>query len=606
MLLRFAWGHYSLIIVAFAISLLYSVPNLYPDKPAISLSIPSDPVVRKPVLKVLESPDFLNFKPNCYSSESDNMYCAFSTVDEQMQAKSWLDKTLPFSVHASLALVESTPKWMQNLGLKPMKLGLDLRGGVHLLVQVDTHQALSNTKDIPEREVLLHLRKQGIPYRGVNRSNNMFTLSFINDTVLDQASKSLETGFSALQIERTDNSLLLSPKLSSVQQKSEYILNKTLESIERRVNELGLSEAVVQKQGEGQISIDLPGIQDIEHAKSILGNTASLSFQFVANNVDINEAKSTGLRNYEVLYTDSGAPLVVYRDSVLAGDSITYATASSQEGKPVVQIQLGGGGEESFYQATKSHVGDQLAIILLSNEIDEQSGERAQTKRIISAPVIQQPLRQAFVISGMRSYAETETLSLLLRSGSLAAPVDIVQEMTIGPSLGAENIQKGIFSIVVGFALIMLFMVTYYRYFGVIANIALLLNLLSIVCLLSWLSATLTLPAMAAIVLTVGMAVDANVLINERIREELRLGASAKDALTSGYEKAFATIFDANITTLIVSLVLFTLSSGMIKGFAVTLIIGIAASMFTSVYVTRIISWSIFPYMRNLHYAIGI
>ena len=599
------WLHYTLISAAFIISLLYSLPNIYPEKPAILINTDTTSAASY-AANLVQSSELQGFKPTCSNLSDSQLSCVFSSVDQQMQAKAWIDTQLKEGMHAGLALIDSTPQWMQYLGLKPMKLGLDLRGGVHLLVQVDTKNATSANQDLPSRDILKFLRDKSLSYLSARNAHASLELTFSSTRDQTQAIESLQKQFPLTDVESHDLTLTIKPKSESVAQRSQYIINKTLESVERRVNELGLSEAIVQKQGDNQISIDLPGIQDINHAKNILGNTATLSFQMVAGDVNPESIPRNKSQLIESVTDAKGRKLAVYKNSVLSGDAITYATASSQEGKPVVQIQLGGGGEERFYQTTKEHVGDQLAIILIESSLDSETGNRILHKRVISAPVIQQPLRHSFVITGMHSYSETETLSLLLRSGSLAAPIDIVQETTIGPSLGAENIQKGVFSIVVGFALIMVFMVVYYRTFGAIANVALLMNLLTIVCLLSWLSATLTLPAMAAIVLTVGMAVDANVLINERIREELREGSSAQDALIAGYEKAFATIFDANITTLIVSLVLFSLSSGMIKGFAVTLIIGIAASMFTSVYITRVISWSLFPFLQNLPRAIGI
>lgn len=603
--LRHAWAHFTLIGVVFFLSLLFSLPNLYPEKPAVTVHASSPEALRSAARILLDDQAFRVFGPKCSSSTDSSFVCVFPTVDAQMQAKEYLQAKLGADFSLSLALRDSTPSWMQHLGLAPMKLGLDLRGGVHLLVNVDTSQLLKSDGTASFKEILGQLRNIGIAYTQVNLSQDNLSLS-VQKHALDKTKELLNQQFSQFAFDLQDNRFKISSKSESQEGKIRYVVDKTLESIEKRVNELGLSEAIVQKHGNNQISIDLPGIQDIQHAKSILGNTSTLSFQLVHASVP-RDTPTAQLVQYgaEQVYDDQGRPLIVHTDSVLSGDAITYATASSQEAKPVVQIQLGGGGEERFYQSTKANVGRQLAIVLVESKAEED-GTRAYTKRIISAPVIQQPLRNAFVITGLRSYEESETLSLLLRSGSLAAPVDIVEEMTIGPSMGAENIQKGLFSIAIGFIAIMSFMVIYYNLFGWIANAALLLNLFCIMCLLSWLSATLTLPAMAAIVLTVGMAVDANVLINERIREELRMGASPATSLVSGYDKAIATIYDANITTLIVSLVLFGLSSGMIKGFAVTLIIGILASVFTSVYVTRIISMTVFHRMGDLSKAIGM
>ncbi len=605
MLLKNPLFHYLIIALVFVTSLLFSLPNLYPDSPALKITAPNASLAQD-LKKSLASDQFLAFHPSCHLTSETEALCLFTSVDEQMHAREHLVQSLPHTFQTSLSLVESTPSWMQSLGLHPMKLGLDLRGGVHLLLNVETNHAQKGQETNTFKDILQMLRTQNVSYKRANIADGALTLTFSHDALQRQAQKSLTTQYPHMSLTIDQLSLIVKPSAAASEQKTDYIMNKTIESIEKRVNELGLSEAVVQKHGSKQISVDIPGIQDIEHAKSILGNTATLSFQLVNSHLGPN-ASSSQLRSQdsELVVDESGRSLAVFKKSVLSGDAITYATASSQEGKPVVQIQLGGGGEEAFYQTTRDNVGNQLAIIIMHSTLND-AGERLVHKKLISAPVIQQPLKNAFVISGLHSYQESDTLSLLLRSGSLAAPVDIIEEMTVGPTMGAENIQSGLFSIVVGFVLIMAFMLFYYHSFGIIANLALLFNLLLIVCLLSWLSATLTLPSMAAIVLTVGMAVDANVLINERIREELRAGVDPTTALTAGYDKAFATIFDANITTLIVSLVLYSLSSGMIKGFSVTLIIGIMASMFTSVYVTRVATWSLFPRINNLSRAIGI
>lgn len=605
MLLKNPLLHYLTIAFVFVTSLLFSLPNLYPDSPALKISA-SNPSSLSALDKALASDTFQAFHPSCQHTSAHETLCLFASVDDQMHAREFLTQSLPASFQTSLSLVESTPSWMQSLGLHPMKLGLDLRGGVHLLLNVETNHAQKGQETNTFKDILTALRSQTVSYKRAQVADGSLTLNFYNQAALQQAQQSIRQNYPQMTLAIDGLSLSLKPSQAAAEHKTDYIMNKTIESIEKRVNELGLSEAVVQKHGSKQISVDIPGIQDIEHAKSILGNTATLSFQLVNSHLGskatLNQLRS---QDSELVEDESGRTLAVFKKSVLSGDAITYATASSQEGKPVVQIQLGGGGEEAFYQTTRDNVGNQLAIIIMHTSLND-AGERVVHKKLISAPVIQQPLKNAFVISGLHSYQESDTLSLLLRSGSLAAPVDIIEEMTVGPTMGAENIQSGLFSIVVGFVLIMAFMLVYYRAFGIIANLALLFNLLLIVCLLSWLSATLTLPSMAAIVLTVGMAVDANVLINERIREELRAGVEPMTALTAGYDKAFATIFDANITTLIVSLVLYSLSSGMIKGFSVTLIIGIMASMFTSVYVTRVITWSLFPRINHLSRAIGI
>ncbi len=596
--LKNSYLHYCTIGFTLILCLLYSIPNFYPDYPCITITSDESSNLQTFNDTYINENFIKQFKLQSHQIVNNQVELQFDNVTSQMQALDHLNKTMPNTYQASLHLMPSTPHWLKNLGAQPMKLGLDLQGGVHLLLQVDTTNAQKGST-IDLKDILRKMRDNNVEYQQASIINQQSVkIVASNETQLSKVKKHIKTFYPNHRIDYKPLSVIVSMSEAAQQGKTQYLVQRTLESVEKRVNELGLSEAVVQTQGRQQISVDIPGTQDINKAKSILGNTATLSFHLVKDRENTNNTLEIKDRHNHTLQVD--------KQAVLHGDAITYASATADGGQPLVQVRLGGGNEHSFFQATRDNVGKQLAIVLSENKIDKTTKQRQTTKTIISAPVIQQALHTNFVINGLRSHQEAETLSLLLRSGSLAAPIDIVEEMTIGPSLGSENIQKGLLSIGVGFGAIILFMVAYYRTFGLIANIGLFFNLIMILTMLSWLDATLTLPSMAAVILSVGMAVDANVLINERIREELRQGKTDIQALHLGYDKAFATILDANITTLIVSIVLYALGTGVIKGFAITLIIGLAASMFSAVYVTRIITWTVFHYLGNIQSTIGI
>ena len=588
--------HYSFITMTLLVCLIYSIPNFYPDQPCITIAAKNEDGLAKLTTQLSQLKLGDKFTIVDQSIDDTNLILRFNDISSQMQAHDLLQNTLDENYETSLNLLPSTPNWLKYLGAQPMKLGLDLRGGVHLLLQVDTEHANNHQSNVDLKDILLRLRQTNVDYDKAEINSDKIIIHCSEDN-LSAAKSFFKNYYPKHKLEIHGKELHLQKTSSSEKAKQHYLMQKTLESVEKRVNELGLSEAIVQRQGQNQISVDIPGIQDINKAKAIIGNTATLSFHLV--DYDNNE-------NSLQVDDRQGNTLSINPKPILTGDAITYASTTTDNGQPLVQVRLGGGNEQSFYQATRENIGKQIAIVISEKKANKQTHVRNTSRSIISAPVVQQALNNQFVINGMRSAQEAETLSLLLRSGSLAAPIDIVEEMTVGPSLGSDNIHKGVLSIAAGFAGIVVFMLVYYRTFGIIANIGLMFNLVMILTLLSWLDATMTLPSMAAVVLSVGMAVDANVLINERIREELRLGKNDIEALHLGYERAFATILDANVTTLIVSIVLYGLGSGVIKGFAVTLIIGLGAAMFTSVYVTRIITWSLFNRLGNIATAVGI
>jgi preprotein translocase subunit SecD len=597
-------AHYTFLILSFVIGVLYTIVNFYPDVPILTLHpVGEDHLSEMSIRQMINKAPSKLFNQSQLLSDGDNQWrIQFNSIDQQMQAKDYLNNLPARTITASPNLRANTPAWLTMIGAVPMKLGLDLRGGVHLTLNVDIEHS-SKGEQNDNTALLRSIQSLDLDYNHAEIRDGKLYLEFDSATTAlaarDQLSKNVSVD--AVQLK---NVLTITQNQIAKGDHTEYIMQRTLESIHRRVNELGLSEAIIQRQGKTHINIDLPGIQDIARAKSIIGNTATLSFHIVKS---FDPAQLTDSTDQLIPMRDNLGELWVDSQSVLTGDAITYAISSNQQGKPIIQVQLNGGvAEESFYQATGKHKGQHMAIVYQETQQNAHTKERSVKKTIISAPRINQALRGQFIIEGMQSASEADTIALLLRSGSLAAPIDIVHETTVGPSLGEDNIQKGLLSIALGLIVVIVFMGAYYRLFGLIANMGLLYNLVLIMMCLSFLDATISLPSMAAIVLTVGMAVDANVLINERIREEIRSGTPHQKAISLGYDKAFATILDANVTTFIVSIVLYGLGSGMIKGFAITLIIGLFCSMLSAVYATQVITSAIQSRITNLPKALGI
>lgn len=606
MMIKNQTAHYGVLGLTFIVGLMFTLVNFYPDVPILNLQGKNDRTVDKQLIldSIKHQTDQVFTQSQIhYDATNAQYYLQFPSVDQQMRAMDIINSQPSSVFTASPNLKSNTPRWMSSLGIQPMKLGLDLRGGVHLTLNVDVNSSASAATEQSTHGLLRKIQSFDLDYDHAEHKDYALQLRFATSQLAQESLEILQKA-SQINVQRNKNTLVVSQSQSSQNDRSEYIMQRTVESIHRRVNELGLSEAIIQRQGKQHINIDLPGIQDIQKAKEIIGNTATLSFHIVKS-FDAGQLGSP--TDLLVPMQNQLGDVWIDAQSMLAGDEITYAISSHEQGKPIIQIQLNGGAaEESFYKATSQHKGDHLAIVYQETIIDPVTQERTAKKTVLSAPRINQGLRGQFVIEGMRSKSEADTLALLLRSGSLAAPIDIVHETTVGPSLGEDNIHKGLISIALGLSIVIVFMSVYYRWFGLIANIGLVYNLVLIVMCLSFLDATISLPSMAAIVLTVGMAVDANVLINERIREEIRSGTSEKMAIAHGYDKAFATILDANITTFIVSIVLYGLGSGMIKGFAITLIIGLFCSMLSAVYATKVITSSIQHRLTNLSRAIGI
>lgn len=599
------WKNLMLVFIA-VIGFIYAIPNLYTEHPVVQISAENSVEMDKESLKT-QVEKILTDAKIAYSSladENDGIEVVFSSTDSQLLARDVIKNSLGNQYTVALNLAPSTPHWLEAIHAAPMKQGLDLRGGVHFLLEVDVDSVISRRYEGIMKNIGQEMRESGIRYSGIRYIPEKGVDLRFRDTA------SMESGLAELRQKipgvvfvqaKATNSILgsLSPaELNTIRQNT---IEQTMAILRNRVNELGVGEAVVQQQGATRVAVDLPGIQDAARAKQILGGTATLQFYLVDQENDPQIAKQTGaVPVNDKLYMMDGHPILLKRQVVLSGDSITSAVSSfdQQTATPSVQIQLGGGGESLFTKITRENIGKRMAIVFVETKNSIQMINGVETRvthreeRVISAPVIQNALGSNFQITGLTDSKEASNLALLLRAGALPAAIYPIEERTVGPTLGKENIQRGIVSLEVGMGLILILMLVYYHFFGLIADIALMLNLVLLCALLSIIDATLTLPGIAGIVLTVGMAVDANVLIYERIREELRNGLSPQAAIHAGYERAFSTILDANITTLIVAIILFAVGTGPVRGFAVTLSLGLLTSMLTGITYTRaLVNW---------------
>ena len=589
----------SIVILAF----LYALPNLYSEDPAVQISRVSGHAmsekVKKGVLLALLQTKIPVKAGDTGSGSDPGLVLRFASTDLQLKAQDVIKKELGNAYTVALNLVSSTPHWLTMLHAIPMKQGLDLRGGVHFLLEVDLNAVMSRRMDGMLKNIGQTLRELQIRYTGLSiSSHSEIRIRFTTQALMAEALSALKHKIPELVFSKGHDHLWIHAILPQAEQNTirQNTIEQTMSILRNRVNELGIGEALVQQQGATRVAVDLPGIQDAARAKQILGGTATLEFHLVDQEHDPFIAKKTGIvPQGSKLYQMEKEPILLKRPVVLSGDSITSALSSfdQQSASPSVDIQLGGGGEALFSRVTRANVGKRMAIVFVETKVREHSlsGVRSSYKeeRVISAPVIQSALGRSFQITGLKDVVEARNLALLLRAGALPATIYPIEERTVGPTLGKENIHRGFVSLAVGMATILIIMLLYYRTFGLIADLALLLNLVLLVAVLSFMEATLTLPGIAGIVLTVGMAVDANVLIYERIREELRKGASPQAAIYTGYERAFSTIIDANVTTLIVAIVLCAIGTGTVKGFAVTLSMGILTSMLTGIAMTRAI-----------------
>ena len=591
----------SLLVVLLILGFIYAAPNLFPEQPAVQIS-PSTAIMQVNLeelqTKVNKLIKAAHIVPVTEALSQQTLIVSVANTDTQLKVKDILSSALGDDYTVAVNLISTAPRWMQAIGAFPMKLGLDLRGGVHFALEVDINNLIAQRMQGLAKNISENLRQARIRYASLIPQEKQLTLSFRDRHALSQAKNLLQRQFPRFEFsEVTGNAqqLIVTWTKQGLNNLRQLAIEQTINTLRNRINELGVAEPIVQQQGRNRILVDLPGVQDIARAQQILGGTATIEFRLVDTLHDPHLAQANNvIPASSQLYQYENQPVLLSKRIILTGNAITDASTSFDEsGRSAVSISLGGGGESYFHQVTGENVGKPLAIVYVEtkNSVKRVNGKMIhiprKVERVISIARIQTALPPNFQVTGLTNPQEALNLSLLLRAGALPAPIYVVEQRTIGPQLGAENVHKGIISIVVGFSLAVVFMAFYYGIFGVIADIALALNLVLLVALLSLLGMTLTLPGMAGIVLTVGMAVDANVLIFERIREELRQGISPQSSIYAGYDRALITIIDANVTTLIVALILFGLGTGSIKGFAVTLTLGLLTSMLTGIMITR-------------------
>ena len=593
-----------LILAVFVGGVLTALPNAFGDDPAVQVSHPSIAVDAQPTIARVEAAlAAAGIAARGVALEDGQVIARFDDPEVQLRAMEAVKAALDDKHGVALNLAARTPQWLRDLGLKPMNLGLDLRGGVHFLLQVDMKAALNQALERYEGDARTTLRGKDVRYLSVSRDGETVVVRFRDAEGLAAGSKLLAGEFPDVTLveESTDTEHALRLSLSEFQLRAirDAAVQQNVVTLRNRVNELGVAEPLVQQQGAERIVVQLPGVQDTVAARDILGATATLEFRLVSEEGNAFEAAESGRVpiNAKLYRMRDGTPILLKREVIVRGDQLTDANATidQETGTPAVSVRLDAAGGRRMGDTTAANVGKPMAIVYIENKSITRTGpdgqpviERRRVEEVVSAPTIQGVFSSSFQVTGL-DQAEARQLSLLLRAGALAAPVDVVEDGTIGPSLGADNISKGFMASLIGFLLCCGFATVYYRLFGLVASLALAFNLVMIVALMSVIQATLTLPGIAGIVLTVGMAVDANVLIYERIREELRKGTTPQAAISAGYDRAFVTIADSNFTTLIAGVVLFGLGSGPIKGFAVTLCLGIVTSMFTAIMGTRAI-----------------
>jgi preprotein translocase subunit SecD len=592
---------YLLIFGLLAVGLVYTLPNFYGESPAVQVMplrshLKADPALLKRVEEVLNA---AQIKADVLTLDASSIKARFADVDAQGKAKDVLQTKLGEDYMVALNLLPLSPQWLGKLNALPMYLGLDLRGGVHFMLQVDMKHVLDKSLETAISDFRATLREQNVPYSGVTREGNSLSIRFRDAATRGKGLEELKSRFGGMDFNDSDSSsefrlvATIKPQEELVIQKA--AVQQNLTTLRNRVNELGVAEPVIQQQGVDRIVVQLPGMQDTKRAEGILGRTATLQVRMVDAHLqsearDYSPEKIEAAKNgiipagTELFYARRDGreePLLLSKQVVFTGENLTGADASidQQNSGSVVSVKLDAKGGIAMKNATREGVKRRMAVVLIEKGVAE----------ILTAPTIQSELSNRFQITGMRNTEEANDLALLMRAGALAAPMEIVEKRTVGPSLGADNIKRGFDSTKIGFIAISIFMIVYYLIFGGISVLALAANLLLLVALLSMLQATLTLPGMAGIALTLGMAIDSNVLINERIREELRNGVPPQTAISVGYEHAFSTILDSNITTLIVGAFLFMFGTGPIRGFAVVLCLGIMTSMFSSVLVSRAI-----------------
>ncbi len=593
-----------LVAVMILIGLIYTIPNFFGESPAVQVTPAKsttklDPALLGQVEAVFKQ---ANIQYDGIYLDARGVKARFANTDTQIKAKDVLQASLGRDYTVALNLLSRSPDWLRSLGAKPMYLGLDLRGGVHFLLQVDMKAALDKAAERFVGDFRTALRKERVSYIGVTREGQTVQVRFNNAAELAKGKKIISKEYPDLTLNESADgeNQLLTASLNAVEQKriQDFALKQNIQTLHNRINELGVAEPIIQQQGADRVVVQLPGVQDTAKAKDILGRTATLEIRLVdeekSDAATLEKADKGQAPLGDEVYKDrEGRPILVKKNVVLTGDYITDAGpgVNSQNGQSVVNVSLDARGARIFQQVTRENVGKRMAILLI---------EKGNTE-VITAPVINEEIGGGRVqISGMANTQEATDISLLLRAGALAAPMDIIEERTVGPSMGQDNINRGVHSTLWGFAAIAVMMMIYYVAFGAVSVAALAINLLLLVAILSMLQATLTLPGLAAIALALGMAIDANVLINERVREELRNGNTPQASIHAGYDRAWDTILDSNVTTMIAGLALFMFGTGPIKGFAVVHVLGILTSMFSAVLVSRALINLVYGYRRKL------
>ncbi|MBT3091899.1 MAG: protein translocase subunit SecD [Candidatus Thiodiazotropha endolucinida] len=580
---------------------LFALPNLFDQDPSMEISAQRDAVIDQTTeSRVQQALDKVGITAKGMAQKNGKLLVRFLSSEDQLKAMDQIAAELGENYTPALTLSPDLPDWLVGLGAEPMYLGLDLRGGIHVLIDVDMEAAIEQAAERYSSDIRTLLRENKLRYIRISRENEQVVVKFNNPEKRDQASDLIGNEFRSLNLESVDegDAFLVLVSLSPVerQEVQKFALQQNITTLRNRVNALGIAEPLIQQQGIRRIVVQLPGAQDPAKLKEILGATATLEYRLADTEHSVEDAVNGRIPPGSNLYHErDGQPVLLKKRVIVTGNQIVDASSGldQQTGQPAVFVSLDGVGAKRMRRMTNENVGKPMAVVFIENRTTPRivDGEPVKVKKrveeVISIATIREPFGRRFQTTGLDTTEEARDLALLLRAGALAAPIEIVEERTIGPSLGQDSIDQGFKSVMIGLALVMVFMAIYYRIFGLVADMALVMNLVLIVAILSMLQATLTLPGIAGIVLTVGMAVDANVLIFQRIREEIANGNSPQTSIQAGYEKAFSTIIDANITTLIAAVVLFSFGTGPIKGFAVTLAIGICTSMFTAIIGTR-------------------